>query len=307
MLRVARPLSCGSGEEYGEPLLHGLAGTAIVAEVLHAAMQVRADILEIRFAKSDSVRHKAIEPLPQSCLLPFVPKRLREFPRWEDFAATLSKSLRAELRCHLRRLSAMWRTELGWCKTVDDAEATLTWLFANKRRRALSRGWHTKYLMDDQVRDFFFALARRTDLMTTPLVTLVKLDGMPVAASVNLVGRHSFEGFIMTYEEAFGACSPGSLLQEFCVRWSHANERNFDFRPFNAPYKVRRANRETFHSTQTVFLSARGRLAEFALLAGYGSRLVHKFRKIMVDVASRQQRMSDGRTAVQHQDRRVSR
>ena len=91
------------------------------------------------------------------------------------------------------------------------------------------------------------------------------------------------------------------------MRWSHANGRDFDFRPFYAAYKVRWASRETFHSMQTVFLSVRGRLAEFALLAGYGSRLMHKFRKIMVDVVSRQQRMSDGRTAVQHEDKRVSR
>lgn len=279
LLRIARPLGCGSDEEYGAPLVHARAGNAVVAAVLHAAMDVCADTLEIRFVRSDSALQEAIGTHRQSWLRPFIPKRLhdlpgysislREFERWEDFAATLSKSLRADLRCHLKRLSAKGRPEFGWCKTAADAEAVLTWLFATKRRWALSRGVNTKYLMNEQVRDFFIALARRTDLSTTPLVTFLKLDDKPVAASVNLVGPRSFEGFVMTYDEALSACSPGSLLQEYCVKWSHANAHDIDFRPLYTAYKARWANRETLHDTHTLFLTARGRLGEFALASGY--------------------------------------
>jgi CelD/BcsL family acetyltransferase involved in cellulose biosynthesis len=278
LLRIARPLGCGSDEEYGAPLVHARAGDTVIAEVLHAALEVRADTLEIRFVRSDSALQEAIGPLKQSWLLPFIPKRLHELPgysirlrqfeRWDDFSATLSKSLRADLRRHLRWLSARGQPELGWCKSADDAEAVLTWLFATKRRWAISRGLNTQYLMNEAVRDFFVALARRTDLSTTPLVTFLKLDGRPIAASVNLVSPQSFEGFIMTYDEAFSAGSPGNLLQEFCVKWAHANGRDFDFRPLYAAYKVHWANRETLHDTHTLFLSARGRLAELPLLAG---------------------------------------
>jgi CelD/BcsL family acetyltransferase involved in cellulose biosynthesis len=288
LLRVARSLGCGSDEEYGAPLVHARAGGAVIAEVLRAALDVCAYTLEIRFVRSDSALQEAIGPLSQSWLLPFIPKRLhrlpgysislREFERWDDFSATLSKSLRADLRHHLRRLSAKGQPELGWCKTPDDAEAVLTWLFATKRRWAISRGFHTQYLMNEQVRDFFVALAQRTDLSTTPLVTFLKLDGRPVAASVNLVGPHSFEGFVMTYDESLSACSPGNLLQEFCVKWAHANGRDFDFRPLYAAYKTRWANRQTMHDTHVLFLSTRARLAEFVLLWGYLIRVLHATR-----------------------------
>jgi CelD/BcsL family acetyltransferase involved in cellulose biosynthesis len=298
VLRIAKALSCGAGEEYGGPLLRGEPGgeasCELVTEALRAAMQIHADVLQICFVRGDGALHKAIGPFPQSWLLPIVPKRLRGLPgysirlrdyaQWDDFAGTLSKSLCAELRRHFKRLSAKGPTELDWCKTAEDAEAVLRWLFANKRRWALSHRVHTKYLMDNQVRDFFIELARRTDLLTTPLVTFVKVDGVPVAASVNLVGPRSFEGFIMTYDEAFGACSPGSLLQEFCVKWSHANGRDFDFRPVYSAYKARWANHETFHSTQTVFLTLRGRLAEFALLAACVTRLMRKLCVATADV-----------------------
>jgi CelD/BcsL family acetyltransferase involved in cellulose biosynthesis len=294
LLRIARPLGCGSDEEYAAPLIHALAGSTVITEVLRAATGVCADILEIRFVRTDSGLQEAIVPFKQSWLLPFVPKRLhqlpgysiglREFERWDDFSATLSKSLRAELRSHLRRLNAKGQSEFGWCRTAQDADAVLTWLFTTKRRWAISRGLNTKYLMDEQVQDFFIALARRIDLSTTPLVTYVKLDGRPVAASVNLVSPRFFEGFILTYDESLSECSPGSLLQEFCVKWSHANGRDFDFRPLYSAYKKRWANHETLHDTHTLFLSARGRLEEFALLATY---LVHALRGVRKVIARR--------------------
>src|SRR6202022_1373907 len=148
---------------------------------------------------------------------------LREFARWEDFMQTLPKSLRTNLRYRRKRLEARGHVEFGWCKSPSDAASVLTWLFDNKRRWAERRGLKTPYLMDHQVRDFFIALAHRIDLSTNPLVAFVKVDGVPVAAAVNLVGSRSVEGFITTYDEAFSTCSVGNLLTEFLVRWSHAN------------------------------------------------------------------------------------
>jgi CelD/BcsL family acetyltransferase involved in cellulose biosynthesis len=295
LLRVARPLGCGSNDEYGAPLLHARAGSKalpdVLSELLQAAMHIRADILEARFLRADGALQDAIAPLRHSWWYPFIPRRLRELPgysvslteyeRWEDYSATLSKSLRAELRAHLRRLTAKGRPEFGWCNTVEDAEAVLTWLFATKRRWAISRGFKTQYLMNDQARDFFIALARRVDLSVDPFVIYLKLDGRPVAASVNLVGAESFEGFVMTYDESLSACSPGLLLQEWCMKWAHANGRDFDFRPFQAAYKLRWASRVSRLETHTFFLSVRGRLAEFSLLSAYIGRAARGVTKVI--------------------------
>jgi CelD/BcsL family acetyltransferase involved in cellulose biosynthesis len=58
LLRVARPLGCGSNDEYGAPLLHARTGGKtlrdVLSELLQAAMHVRADILEARFLRADS-------------------------------------------------------------------------------------------------------------------------------------------------------------------------------------------------------------------------------------------------------------
>lgn len=303
LLRVAKALSCGADEEYGGPLVRDESGADVFSQLVQATAKLHADVLQVRFVTKGGVLHQALETRPQSWFLPFVPNGLRddvpgftiglrEYPRWEDFAATRSTSALAELRRHSKRLSAKGRMELGWCKTVEDADTVITWLFANKRRWAMARQLHTKYLMSDQVRDFFTQLARQIDLSTIPLVTFLKVDGEPVAASLNLVGSRWFEGFITTYDESFGACSPGSVMHEFCMKWAHANGRDFDLRPVYSGYKVRWADCQTIRSTPTIFLSVRGRIAEFSLLTGYWLRVKGRLRETMAgvrihDIASR--------------------
>jgi CelD/BcsL family acetyltransferase involved in cellulose biosynthesis len=198
---------------------------------------------------------------------------LREFGKWEDFSATLSQSLRRNLRRYRKGLDSTGSTSFGWCTTLDDAIVVLTWLFKNKRQWALKRGVNTEYLMDREVMDFFIALASQTDLSTVPLVAFVKVDGVPVCASINLVGPRIVEYWIFTYDESFNRYSVGNLLTEFVVRWAHANAKDFDMRPLYNEYKTYWVNRKTRHRTSTLVLTSRGRLREFSLLSFQISRV----------------------------------
>jgi CelD/BcsL family acetyltransferase involved in cellulose biosynthesis len=294
-LRVAKTLSCGTDEEYGGPLVRDESDRDVMMQVVRATAELHADVLQVRFVRTDSPLYEALGTRPRSWLLSMVPKGLRDdvpgytidlrqYPRWEDFAATRSKSLFVDLRRHLKRLNAKGQTEIGWCKTADDAQAVLNWMFANKRHWAMTRQFHTKYLMSDAVRDFFIELAHRVDLSTMPLVTFIKLDGVPIAASLNLVGPRYFEGIITTFDEAFSDCTPGNVMHEFCMKWAHEQGRDFDLRPVFSTYKARWANRTAAHSTQTIFLSMRGRLAEYDLLAGYGMRIKGRLQGNLVSL-----------------------
>jgi CelD/BcsL family acetyltransferase involved in cellulose biosynthesis len=293
VLRVAKALTCGSDEEYGGPLLKQSESPELYAAATAAVMQVNADLLEIGMVRMDSLLEKSLKLMPQSWVFPRLPARwrgldgysirLREFPSYDDFMATLPKSLRSSLRYNRKRLEAKGALEIGWSRTAGDAESVLTWLFANKRKWAVNRGVDTPYLMDDQVRDFFIALAQRLDLPATPFVAFVKVEGAPVAASVNLVGSKSVEYFITTYEEAFSTYSVGALLVDFMVKWSHANGRDFDFRPLHGDYKARWANCQTWHEQRLIVLGARGRLAELPLLLAQVARVKRKLLALIVE------------------------
>src|ERR1700687_6127022 len=49
LLRIAKTLTCGNGEEYGGPLIKGAASREIVEAILGVVMQLDADVLEVFF------------------------------------------------------------------------------------------------------------------------------------------------------------------------------------------------------------------------------------------------------------------
>ncbi|KAA5613495.1 GNAT family N-acetyltransferase [Rhodovastum atsumiense] len=267
-LRIARVLTCGTGDEYGGPLLHEAAGRPVIERMLEAVTHLPAEVLQVQ-VRQGTLLQQCLEAAQPRLLLWLLRGlgaatgyviRLRDVPRWEDFLASLSSNDRGNLRRRRRLLEARGQVEIGWCTTPGDAEAMLTWLFTTKREWAEDRGIHTRYPLDDRIRDFFIALSRQLDLATTPFITFVKVDGMPVAASLNLIGGHSLEGFVTTYDEAFARYSVGTLLLEFLAHWAHANGRDLDMRPAFGHYKSRWATHEEQYRTLFVFPSARGRL-----------------------------------------------
>ena len=291
--RVARTLGCGNDEEYGGPLVADPAAARLYAAALDALRRVEADVLEIRMLECDGPLATALSHVPRSWVMGVIPARRRRlrgysialsrFATYDAFVATRPESLRGSLRRRARRLADRGEVEYGWCQSAGDAREVLTWLFANKRRWALARGLDTAYLMDDQLRNFFIDLAGRIDLVATPLVSFVKMNGTPVAAVVNLVGPRSIEYFITTYDEAYAAYSIGNLLIDRIVRWAHASGRDFDFRPYFSTYKERWSNRESWHESHFVMLTSRGRLAEVPLAAEQIRRAVRKIRALAVD------------------------
>ncbi|CAG9192869.1 CelD/BcsL family acetyltransferase involved in cellulose biosynthesis [Paraburkholderia tropica] len=291
VLRCAQPLGSGCGEEYGGPLIADTRRAEFYDAAVRAVRRLHADLLSVPMLEEGSALQLALAAAPQSWVRRRLPARWREMPGyaiglrayadWDDYLATRHSSLRAALRASLKRLGKLGHVSFDWCANAEEAHDVLTWLFANKRRWALARGIDSPYLMDDSVRDFFIELAQRIDLSRTPLVACVKVEGRPVAASVNLVGAQSVEYFITTYDEAFGTYSVGNLLVEFIAQWAHAHRRDFDFRPLHGDYKLRWADRHSRHESRLVVLRARGRLIEALLLARVAKRVGRKLLSIV--------------------------
>jgi CelD/BcsL family acetyltransferase involved in cellulose biosynthesis len=282
-IRVARDLRSGSGEEYGGPLLRASASDDILRASVHALMLVKADLFELAWLDDGSELQRLVEAVPQPWLARRAPRRIRAVPgsggmpryaihfagfaSWNDFIATRHRSVRKHYDHRMRQLlKEQEKVEFGWCRRIDDAEAVLTWLFANKRDWAKARGLRTAYLMTHELRDFCIAVAHRSDLNTTPLVTYIKVGGKPVAASFNLVGPKVLEFFITTYDRTFNRYSPGILLLGYAARWAYENGRDFDMRYLHADYKARWANYTVVCRRHVLFLT-QGNAAAAVILA----------------------------------------
>jgi CelD/BcsL family acetyltransferase involved in cellulose biosynthesis len=272
LIRVARDLRSGSGEEYGGPLLRASVSDEILRASVHAIMLIDADLFELAWVDDGSELQRLVAVVPQPWLARRAPRRLRAAPgsdgmpryaihfagigSWNDFIATRHRSVRKHHDYRMRQLlKEQENVEFGWCRQADDAEAVLTWLFANKRDWAEARGLRTPYLMTHELRDFCIAVAHGSDLNATPLVTYIKVGGKPVAASFNLVGPKVLEFFITTYDRTFNRYSPGILLLGYAARWAYENGRDFDMRYLHADYKARWANYTVVCRRHALFLT----------------------------------------------------
>ena len=60
-LRIARALTCGSGEEYGGPLFKGRAHIDLYRDAVAAMRGVHADVLELGMVQHGSLLHEALD------------------------------------------------------------------------------------------------------------------------------------------------------------------------------------------------------------------------------------------------------
>ncbi|MEX3929456.1 GNAT family N-acetyltransferase [Paraburkholderia sp. BR10936] len=276
--RVARA-AAEATRNTGGPLVADPAEARFYAAALGALRHVDADVLDLWLVERGAPLDAALAHVPASWVMRAIPARWRGVDGYSiALSGFATYDAFGHLRRHTRRLAQRGEVCYGWCQSTGDACNVLTWIFANKRRWAVARGFNTPFLMDDQVRDFFIDLAGRVDLAATPLVSFVKVNGVPAAASVNLVGPRSVEYFITTYDEAYAPYSVGNLLVDSIARWAYANGRDFDFRPFYSAYKERWSNHKSRHESHVVMLTSRGRFAEIPIAAAQIRRLLRKFR-----------------------------
>lgn len=297
ILRVARPLGCGCGEEYGGPIVKDSRRAELYKAAVESLKQIHADILYVPMLEHGSTLADALDAAPQAWAPRWLPARsrtmpgyaigLRTYALWNDFLATRPSAFRSALRYNPRKLAREGTVSCAWCRSAEETQNALHWLFANKRAWAAKRTIDTPYLMQNEVRDFFIALAAQVDLTLAPLVACVKVNGKIVAASINLVGARQVEYFITTYDEAFGTYSVGNVLIEFVARWAHEHGRDFDFRPLHGDYKARWADRQSLHETRVVVLTLCGRCVEAKLLWSQSKRVIRKLASLASFVTQR--------------------
>ncbi|MCC8392601.1 GNAT family N-acetyltransferase [Paraburkholderia sp. MMS20-SJTR3] len=287
LLRVARRLTCGAREEYGQPLVKLGVGDDIWPALMTALKRLDADLVEVSRVANGTRLQAALDTAPQSRAHRLLPssKRghpgyaigLRGFASFVEFEnASLSSRFRQVLRKCRRRLEQLGPVESGWCDTPEETTRLLGWIIEQKRAWAAARSIENEYLEDDRIVAFFSRLAQRLDLSKTPLVAFLKVDGLPVAASLNMVGGQTLEGGVTTYDPAFGEYSVGSLHLYDLLKWAHARGLDFDLRPVHVDYKERWATHRSWHETRELLITARGRLVDVAHLHNYAQRGARK-------------------------------
>jgi CelD/BcsL family acetyltransferase involved in cellulose biosynthesis len=290
LLRIARRLTCGAREEYGLPLIRRDAGDDVWPSIMVALRRVAADVLEVHWVTDGTKLQAALDAAPQPNFSRLMPRHKRGhpgyaidmlgFPNFDEFERTaISSQTRQALRRRRRQLEKNGCVESGCCETAEETMQILKWIIEQKRAWADARGIKSEYLADERLIHFYARLVKELDLSKTPLVAFTKVGGVTVAASLNMVGAKTMEGQINTYDPAFSEYSVGSLHLYDLIKWAYLHGLDYDFRPVRVEHKERWATRHTWHETRMIYLTARGRLLELALLREYADRATRKLAR----------------------------
>ncbi len=256
---VLRPFSCGTNTEYSWPLLqapefadllfHEIANFAQVADRLmlyNLPAGSRLDAAAARLRLPQTVQAIDSFTIPSA-----------RYANWREVEQRLSKSMRYDLRAGAARLARSGALTIGWTATIGETDEVLAFLFARKAEWLVEKGLRSPWIGRPEVPDFFRSLARSG---SGPLVAAVRLDGVPIAASVCLVGPRAVEYLVTTFDPRYRTCSPGKLLLGFLARWAIERGLELDLRIVPAAYKERWPVERRAHVTRTVMLTTLGRV-----------------------------------------------
>lgn len=252
-LRVVSPLG-GDAGEYSAPLVE----TGDVAPLWREARRI-GDLVVLTDVRADSplakVLHKerARAVTYQPVAAPYLARA--EYADWEAYAATVSSSLRYEIRRGHGRLAEGGDVWIG--RETSDVAGLIDWSL-QKTRTLAEAGLSTNWIARRDLRDFLVALAGRGDETGELAVFAIKVDGVPVASHIVSVDRTRIEGYIGVYDPAWAASSPGNALTEHVLRWAFERGLDVDFRIGDQPYKARWQGRSVDVATWHVATSLRG-------------------------------------------------
>lgn len=235
---VAHQIGCGSNEEFGGPLVEVCPETQVIVEAIVARALTLADVLQAfcllegEFADVALQRHIGIGTRFTEVALE---APLRSYPTWEEYAQTLSTSLRSSVRYKTKQLQKVGN--LTFCSANDDEFLSdITWILEEKQRWLDLRKKH-HWLSGSK--EFWICLRKFSKDGTNPEIFTLKLDGAPIAGFICVRDNTRIVFLITAFDPNYSNRSPGIILIENCLRYSFERKLDFNFGMAHYDYKER--------------------------------------------------------------------
>lgn len=195
------------------------AGAEIGIKTLQRFMtDVRADVMNFPFVIVGSPLDVAIKAsrkfhvVTQVDPMPYA--ALRNEQNWTAFETSVSKSYQQQTRRKLRRLQEKGVVQFDVIRGA--ADASIDWLLDEKQKWGVKVGKRGSWLFSPQYRAYLKALTASNDRILT---FVLSLDGVPSAVKVIVAGPILCTLIIGAYDEDLSYFSPGSILDEFWIKY----------------------------------------------------------------------------------------
>ena len=247
-----------------------LSGDAMATAWAYVRVRLPADIVHIPFVAVGSPRaatlaghglSRFVDPLP----CPVV--EIAATGDWPAYWTSRKKKLRQGIARRQRRLEELGHFDIRWlhdhAEIVTAIDAMLGW----KANWARAKGLRAAFLERADYRQFLITMATCATGCGQMKVMAAMLDGRPIAVSIGSADRRRFEGYITTFDRAYDALAPGTLLLAACLQWCGEQRLDCDMRIGAEPYKLDWATADMPVANHDVTLTRRG-AAYLALRVG---------------------------------------
>ena len=170
---------------------------------------------------------------------------LSALPEEKDYASTLSKNMRKNLGRRERKLQEMGALAFSFHKGTDVDVADLLKTMAEWKKAWFDKKGIISLTADNSnFIDYLQQISRSECTVTRKIVSVVTLDGKPVAAEIGFEAGGHYLAYYSAFHPDYATSSPGSLLLVKLVDWLRQNEvKVYDFLPQPAAYKDDFANK----------------------------------------------------------------
>jgi CelD/BcsL family acetyltransferase involved in cellulose biosynthesis len=163
---------------------------------------------------------------------------LLQFGTWAHFRANLAESFRKRLDYDQRRLhrageASIFIPELNDPRSLACVDTMLEW-----KREWSARAGVTGDFFKTSYQKFLREILTDPSLNQYFRLFVLSLNGKPIAMNLIALAERAVIGMQSAYDPTQAKWSPGSVLQEYVLKWAFENRRDLDFGPGDSKYKL---------------------------------------------------------------------
>lgn len=235
---------CNCSAEYSDALVepHDRAPTWVDFALNRLAEEPRISALRLRHLRDDAHLTTAVAngrfATSRGARTRIIGVDWRQTSSWDEYCNSLGANLRREQRRSRKRLSnhGPWGIEEI---TVGDMPAAVEWTLRHKRLSLSAKGQRNGIVAHPDFERFLLSVVLDAHRHGHLSMYRLHVAGSTIAVSISFRTAGHSDGWICTFDPAWGHYSPGNVLLEHMLQNSCETSPEIDFGPGGHAYKLR--------------------------------------------------------------------
>jgi CelD/BcsL family acetyltransferase involved in cellulose biosynthesis len=237
LVKVLSPV-WSTGAEYTEPLVYdgpdGPDALDLISRAwLSARSGIAADIVSMPQVKVGSCFHTVVSKETPDIMETdtcYVAKWDQAWTDWDTYCGVIGTGHDLpQTRRRKRKLAEQGTIEFQVLDASCETAAMIDWSLHHKRGWAEKVNKRGSWLYSETYRNFLVAFFSTKSDLQQVAIFLLNFNGSPIATKLVAYNKTKLDWIFTAFDATWGKYSPGSILEEYCVRWTFDRSMELDF------------------------------------------------------------------------------